>query len=383
MPAQILLNGSHQMASRNYYSGESAGRGSPGLSVIVPFHRNREYLTRCVRAARAALDASDPNGELIVVADAAPDPCADVVAACGGVLLPIGGPSGPAVARNRGAVLARGSILLFVDSDVIVEPDAFRHIQHAFANDPGLGAIFGAYDEDPYHSGLVSQARNLAHSFVHQRANSDASTFWAGLGAVRRTTFFAVGGFDERFTRPSVEDIELGYRLRGAGGRIVLDHRIRGKHLKRWTAWGGVKSDLFDRGIPWTQLLHRYRAMRNDLNVSRAYRACVVVAYLALLFSIAAVVWSPLFLVAALACLLGLVALDLPYYAFFVARRGWLFTARWFPLHVLHHLCNGVSFAVGSALFVAASLGLQLPGTLPVGVWRGRAVGAGRLASSN
>ena len=82
----------------------------------------------------------------------------------------------------------------------------------------------------PRLQGVVSQYRNLLHHFVHQHGNSEASTFWAGCGAIRRSVFEEMGGFDEqRFPTPSIEDIELGYRLRQAGHRILLDKACRGR----------------------------------------------------------------------------------------------------------------------------------------------------------
>jgi GT2 family glycosyltransferase len=345
------------------------------LSVIVPFHKNVAHLTRCLVAIRAAQAESGSPAELIVVGDGAVDDCSALVTHLGGTLLSVPGPSGPAVARNRGATAAQGSLLLFIDADVVIEPAAIRRLLALFGAEPDVDAVFGAYDEEPEDRAFISQARNLAHSFVHQRSRRDARTFWAGIGAVRAAAFASVGGFDERFTRPSVEDIDLGYRLRDAGYRIVLDHAVRGKHLKRWSFWSGLRTDVFDRGIPWTQLLHRYSAMRDDLNVSRAYRACVVIAYAALAFAVGAL-WRAVLLWPAAACLLALVALDWPYYAFFVRRRGRWFTVRWYPFHVVHHLLNGVSFAVGTCLFVLSRAGARWPGTLPAESWRGRTVSA-------
>ena len=350
---------------------DSSTRGTETVvSVIVPFHRNIEHLTSCLNGLRVALHQCGAAADLIVVADGAQDDCSELVRASGGFVLAISGPRGPAVARNRGAAIARGDVLVFIDSDVVVAPGALRRIVAIFRADPDVAALFGAYDEDPEDPGFHSQARNLAHSFIHQRSQRDASTFWAGLGAIRKAAFVGVGGFDERFTRPSVEDIDLGYRVRAARHRIMLDHTIRGKHLKRWSLWSGLRSDVRDRGIPWTQLLHRYKALRDDLNVSRAYRACVTVSYLAVGMAIGAL-WMPLMLGAALPCLLTLVWLDRTYYAFFVRRRGLLFTARWFPVHVLHHLTNGVSFVTGTALFLLSRLGFRCPGALPTEQWRG------------
>ena len=318
---------------------------------------------------RVALDRAAPNGELLVVADGAPEDCSALVAAAGGRTLAIPGPSGPAVARNRAAAAVSGDILVFVDSDVVAAPDALERIVALLDAEPDVDAVFGAYDEAPDDPGFHSQARNLAHSFVHQRAQREAATFWAGLGAIRSAAFHAVGGFDERFGRPSVEDIDLGYRLREAGFRIVLEHDIRGKHLKRWSLRSGIRSDLRDRGIPWTQLLHRYAAMRNDLNVSHAYRLCVVFAYLAVALIAAGWFYWPLWGAAA-GCLLALVALDRPSYGFFVKQRGFFFTLRWFPVHVLHHLTNGISFVIGTLLYWSQRIGVDAPGALPVSGWK-------------
>ena len=342
------------------------------LSAIVPFHRNLEQLGRCLRAIRLAADALPPPFclvDIIVAADGAVDDPASVAAGVGAMVLKIDGPCGPAFARSRAAEIAAGEILFFVDTDVVVHPDALARLAAHFIERPDLGAAFGAYDEDPEDPGFVSQARNLGHAFVHHRSRREASTFWAGLGAVRAHVFAQVGGFDERFRRPSVEDIDLGYRIAAAGYRIVLDPDARGRHLKRWTVISSYVSDVRDRGVPWTQLLHRYGGMQNDLNLTVTYRLCVVAAYVLVLSLLGSAFW-PALLYGVAAAGLALWVLDWPYYQFFARRRGWTFTLRWFPLHILHHLCNGLSYVVGNGLYVTQrALGIELPGALPLTPW--------------
>jgi GT2 family glycosyltransferase len=347
--------------------------GSPlGLSVIVPFHRNLAQLRQCLEAiqlAARALPGTLRLADFLVVADGAIDDPRVVASQFGATVLAIAGPNGPAVARTRGSLEASGDVLVFIDTDVVVDARALERLGGLFLSDPELGAAFGAYDEYPADAGFFSQCRNLAHAFIHQRGNTDAQTFWGGLGGVRRRVFASVGGFDPRFPRPSVEDIDLGYRICAAGHRIVLDPTIQGKHLKRWTLRSSILTDVRDRGIPWTQLLNRYRPEGNDLNITRAYRACVVIAYLIVLALMMSVRW-PATLTIVAAGLAALWFLDRPYYRFFIARRGWLFTLRWFPFHVVHHLCNGVSFVVGTVLYAARRLtGLALPGALPLTAW--------------
>jgi len=68
---------------------------------------------------------------------------------------------------------------------------------------------------------------------------------------VRRCIFLDLNGFDvNRYQSPSIEDIELAYRIRAAGGRIVLDPQFHGTHLKAWTMSEVISVDLFRRAIP-------------------------------------------------------------------------------------------------------------------------------------
>jgi GT2 family glycosyltransferase len=153
--------------------------------------------------------------DFIVVDDASSDDPAAVATPMGARILRLADNVGPAAARNRGARHARGDILLFVDADVVVAPGALERVVQVLRSRRDVAAVFGSYDADPAADGIVSRYKNLLHHFVHQEGNVEASTFWAGCGAIRRAAFEAVGGFDEkRFRHPSIEDIDLGYRLR-------------------------------------------------------------------------------------------------------------------------------------------------------------------------
>ena len=345
------------------------------LSVVVPFHRDLAKLDQCLsglRVAVRALTAGTSLGDLIVVADGAVEDATALARIHAATVRTLEGPRGPAAARNHGAAAASGDLIVFVDSDVVASARALNQLTARFLLAPELAAVFGAYDEQPADPGFVSQGKNLAHSFIHQRSAGDASTFWAGLGAVRAEVFVRVGGFDERFARPSVEDIDLGYRIRASGGRILLDPAIQGRHLKRWTLGGAIVTDVRDRGIPWVQLLHRYEGLHDHLNVTASYRACVVVAYVLAACLVAAPRW-PMLLVPAGLAILALWLLDRPYHRFLSSRRGPLYAVGWFPLRVLHHLCNGASFLVGTTLYACRRwLGISLPGALPLTPWPDR-----------
>jgi glycosyltransferase involved in cell wall biosynthesis len=138
--------------------------------------------------------------EIIVVDDASTDDSPSVAARMGVRVLWLAKNSGPGAARNCGARSAQGDILFFIDSDVVVAPDAVSRVTEIFKLRPYVAAVFGSYDARPRARGVVSQYRNLLRHFAHQRGNPEASTFWTGCGAVRRSVFEAVGSFDEQFT---------------------------------------------------------------------------------------------------------------------------------------------------------------------------------------
>ena len=293
----------------------STAHGVTKLSVVIPATNAPDTLDRCITAIGNAEDVPD---ELIVIEEPQN--------------------AGPAWARNRGAQRAGHEVIVFIDADIEVAPDAFRRIREAFDALPGLTAVFGSYDDSPEDLGVVSSFRNLLHHHVHQQGGGSVSTFWAGLGAIRREPFLEANGFDERrFTQPSVEDIELGMRLTAGGKKIRLDPTIQGRHLKRWTVVSMVQTDLFRRGIPWLRLVLASGHGRTVLNLGWRHR----VSALASIALVAALVTRhprqagpPLLL---------LLVLNRSFYALVLRKRGAPTAAAAVPLHIIHHLTSAAA----------------------------------------
>jgi GT2 family glycosyltransferase len=311
------------------------------ISVIVPVYNNTRDLAECVAALKAA---ADERTEIIVVDDASTDQTASAARAMGVTVLGLPTNSGPGAARNYGAARAQGDVVLFVDADVVVAPDAVNRVRRAFDADPELAAVFGSYDASPRAPGVVSQYRNLLHHFTHQRGNSEASTFWAGCGAVRRDVFAAVGGFDQiRFARPSIEDIELGVRMRRAGYRIRLDKNLQGTHLKRWNLRSMVSTDIKCRAVPWSRLMLESGKALNDLNFKRTQRLCGALVGLLCMMLPLTIVWPKLLVVAA-SIVLTVLVLNRDLFGFFARQRGVRFALACLPLHLLYFLYSSLSY---------------------------------------
>jgi Glycosyl transferase family 2 len=305
----------------------------PSLSVIVPATDLPPTLDRCLAAIGAA---RGPDPELIVLRE--------------------GPGEGPAAARNDGAARATGDVLVFVDADVEIHPDALARIEAAFAADEELTALFGAYDDDPEPEDPVSRFRNLLHHHVHVASPGPAETFWAGLGAIRAEAFRRAEGFDpNRYRRPAIEDIELGVRLRSAGAQVRLDPGLQGRHVRRWSVGGMVRTDLFDRGIPWVELqlergfqggvlsaASRSRPGSRALNLGWRHRLSAL-ASTAFVAGLAA--RRPRMALAAGA---AVASLNAGFYRLLLRRGGVVLLAIGFPLHLLHQLTAALAVPAGA-----------------------------------
>lgn len=294
----------------------------PTLSVVVPATNLPSTLPRCL----AALAAADGVDEVVVVDSPRALSASE--------------------ARNAGAKRATGEVVVFVDGDVTVRPDALARIRTHFANDPGLAAVFGSYDDAPDDRGVVSSFRNLLHHHVHQRSAGPAQTFWSGLGAVRREAFLGVGGFDaRRYPYPSVEDVDLGVRLVGAGARIVLDPAIQGTHLKVWSLRTMVFTDFARRGVPWVALLLRTGSIGTPLNLGWRHR---ISAACCLSGAVAVLARRP---GPALGAATALVVLNRDFYAVLLRVQGPRAAVLGVGLHAVHHLVGVAAVPVGVVSF--------------------------------
>jgi glycosyltransferase involved in cell wall biosynthesis len=313
------------------------------LSVIIPVYNGGENFRRCLSTVAAAIP---PANEIIVIADGDTDGSAQLAETFDIRVLRTPTRKGPASARNLGARTAQGDIIFFVDADVVIPSDAIGQLKALFSRRPDIAAVFGSYDDEPAEINFISQYKNLFHHYIHQISNEEASTFWAGCGAIRRQIFMEFGGFDESYRKPSVEDIELGYRLKRAGYQIRLSKSLQVKHLKRWGIISLTKSDFFDRALPWTELVLRDRQFVNDLNLRFSSRLSVILAY-GFLLALIGGLWWPGCLAVACALILSLLITNAPLYRFFLQKRGLWFMIRTLPSHWFYYFYSGLAFAIG------------------------------------
>jgi len=325
------------------------------ISVIIPVRNGGPLLVRCLQALNQTHYA---HWECIVVEDGSEDNSAAVAYEHGArVMSGLRACQGPAYARNVGAQVARGDILFFLDADVLVQPGTVGHIAATMQAGPTLAGCFGSYDTEPTEDNFLSQYRNLMHHFVHQHGRSEATTFWSGCGAIRQDLFLKYGGFNAAlFGRPSIEDIELGYRLHADAHPIRLEKLLQVTHMKRWTARQMVRTDFFDRALPWTRLIIQSNFAPNDLNLQTSQRISTIAAYL-LLLSLGGAIFSLWWLLLGAFSLATMVWLNREFYTFLRQERGSRFMLKALPWHWFYFIYSGAAFLLGFLLYGLLGLG--------------------------
>lgn len=321
----------------------------PSVTIVMPAYNASHFVKKTVPAALEAA-ARVPGTQLLVVDPGSTDDTSEVVRAFGAAVHRLPERAGPARARNEGVERIDSEVVLFIDSDCVAHPDVVERVAAAFAADDELVSLIGSYDDDPPEQNFFSLYMNLRHHLTHQKANQDRAGFWAGCGAVRRSAFNRIGGFDPvRYPMPMIEDIHLGMRLLPLGN-CKLDPALHVTHLKLWTMRGVIETDIKCRAIPWGELLLESGEIPNDLNLRWSARIAAALSPIVLLGVLAMPV----------ALLLGFPLLALPFalatglsmflqrqaIAELVRMRGVWFAMRYYLFHQVHLFYSATTMAL-------------------------------------
>jgi len=182
------------------------------FSVVVPACARPEQLAECLaRLAPGAQTFPAEHYEVIVTDDSADESVREVVRARFPWAQWTAGPRrGPASNRNNGARRARGEWLAFTDDDCLPEAGWLAGLAAAIAGEATCAAWEGPTLADRPQK-YLNEAAPL---------NTHGGYLWSCNLAVRRETFAALGGFDERFRYATMEDVDFRERLLAAGHRF-------------------------------------------------------------------------------------------------------------------------------------------------------------------
>jgi glycosyltransferase involved in cell wall biosynthesis len=238
------------------------------LSIIIPTYNRAGRLRTCLEALAAQ---TQPTGdfEVIVVVDGSTDGTAGMLAKLN---LPFSltvlhqANSGQQIARNYGAAHARGRYYLFLDDDIIAEPQLVAehlrlHRQHERV--AGIGQMTLDVGEADWFTKRVAEGWREHYRQLNQPGRRPSwPDAYGGNLSVSRADFMAAGGFAPDLRRS--HDIEFAFRLEQHGLTFVYLPRATGRQEEHKRA-RDLFADAARSGAAWVTLCRRHPAMLPEL----------------------------------------------------------------------------------------------------------------------
>jgi mycofactocin system glycosyltransferase len=237
----------------------------PSVSIVIPVKDRADDLRNCLTSIQA-LNYPQDKLEVVVVDDGSSDPTPEVAKEFGALLIASGAVAGgPALARNKGAAVAGGEILAFIDSDCTASADWLAELLPVF-DDPKVAAVGGWVDGMHHGSALdryeaVMSSLNLGRREMVGGSGGDTFYLPSCNLLMRKEAFSAAAGF--RSELHVGEDVDLTWRLRDAGWSIRYHPSGTVYHAHRSQTWPFMKR-RFDYGTSegLLQQLHPVRGKK-------------------------------------------------------------------------------------------------------------------------
>ncbi len=227
---------------------------SPLVSVIIPVKNGAATIEACIRSIKRSYYK---NIEIIVVDDHSADDTGSIARRLAVAVLSVESGTGANNARNFGARHAKGDLLVFIDSDIVIGRETILSIVETL-EDERLDAVVGIYTAKHRHETFVSQYKNLWVRYSYMKSTPAIDWVFGAISGIKRPAFEKIGGFNvDLMAHHGHDDIELGKRFAQSNLAIVLNMDIEVEHLKSYSLWSFIKNE-FHRSSGFAELAMRF-----------------------------------------------------------------------------------------------------------------------------
>jgi len=182
------------------------------VAVVIPTRGRVEALKRCLSQLLPYV-STHPECTIVVSDDGnALETSRALGEGFDSVKVVQGPQKGPSANRNCGATHSTGELLVFLDDDCIPEQNLIAEYQSAAATLPQYGVFEGRITAQGQVKGFGDAAPE----------NETGGKLWSCNFGVRREVFNAIGGFDERYPFPAMEDVDFRLRVQSQSPIIFL-----------------------------------------------------------------------------------------------------------------------------------------------------------------
>lgn len=247
-------------------------KGSYKLSVIVTAY-NSAVLDKCL----AAICASEfRNYEIIVVNDGGKDNATEIAKKYTRNVITHKRNEGRKNARRKGFKIAKGDILVNIDSDIIIGLVTLRIVKEYFAKNKSVDAITGILSENTPYQNFLSQYKNLYMNYHFRRLPESVNFLYGSIYAIRKNFFVKL---NKTGVARVADDTDLGQNIVDVGGKISLVKSLKVKHYKKYTTLTFLRND-FRIPFDWAQIFLRYKGWmqlgRNSTGFAHASKEQII-----------------------------------------------------------------------------------------------------------
>jgi len=300
------------------------------ISIVIPTYNSSRFIPNLLESIlKQAVDGL----EVIIVDDCSKDDTVELAKKYHVRVIQMEKNGGPARARNRGVSEAKGDIIFFLDSDVIVLDGTVMQVKEYFEKNPSANCVIGVCATQPLNRGFVPTYMAM-FEYIHLVSAKDGkvSVFAPRCGAIKKELFQRVGGYDESYKGADVEDFELARRINRIDS-IFLDPKMLVRHQFVNNFEEAVRN-YFKRAVMWIHLFLKDRQLDNAGPTSPSNGIAAICSFLSF-FSLFMVPVVPAAINVFLALIIVFLLANLKWWNFMRKEAGLLFSLRALLLNYL------------------------------------------------
>jgi len=236
---------------------------TPFFSIIVPYHNSLDTIGPLIDSIY--FSKKRPRVEVIIVDDASTKPLTlrdlkrSQVKALSIQIVRFSRNKGPAIARNRGVEKAKGEYVVFLDGDVKLFPDALHNLWKLYTDDPDIHAVTGVWSKEQKSSAFFPNfkaLRDWSYWTNERQSGHYYYLFSTRIASIRKVVFQRLGGFDESYAGPLIEDIAFTYKI-ATRYAVIFAPNVRVYH--EFEPFFPIAKKYFLRAYYWTLLFEQRR----------------------------------------------------------------------------------------------------------------------------
>lgn len=316
----------------------------PLVSVVIPVYNGSKTIREC---AQAVLNNSYKNFECIVVDDSSTDGSTRLIRDLDCKIYELNKNRGPAYARNFGMKKAKGSIIFFVDSDLILMSDALCQVVKTFNENENAYGVMGIYSPKPANDTFVATIMAIK-KYTDYIGVKKLTFVGEAINALRKDMLMEMGGFNTNYKGADVEGYELGHRI-PHDKMLLFNSKVQGRH--HFPSFWKVCKNYHKRAGQWMALFIRRKKFDSGAASGKGGLSSVISLFVMLTFIISLV--YPTLFILFVAFLLLFCFLNDKFIKYSLKQEGLLFTIRAIPVLVLlnNAALFGASVSLGRHLF--------------------------------